>query len=155
MRYEHSSDLNERISDIVSVLSLDYIDLSKIASFRSYGTNSRRVIARCHGLPKVMQLGLKTEPFYVIEVISERFDKMSYEDQTKVLIHEILHIPKSFGGGFRQHDFVNRKTVEMIYRQYKQLKEKETSPIQTEEKEGRTFGIMEQIIQSFSMNDKE
>lgn len=155
MRYEQSADLDERIGDIISVLGLDYIDVSKIASFRSHGTNSRRIIARCHGLPKVMQLGLKADPFYVIEVISERFDKMPYEDQTKVLIHEILHIPKNFGGGFRQHDFVNRRTVEMVYRRYRQLKEKETPAAQQETKENRASGIMGQILQSFSMNDKE
>ena len=155
MKYEPSQDLDDRIRDLVSTLGLDYIEINKVASFRSYGTNSRRIIARCHGLPKVMQLGLKTDPFYVIEVISERFDKMEYEDQTKVLIHELLHIPKAFGGGFRQHDFVNRRTVENVYRQYKKIKQTQNAEIRAEENQKETIGMIEQLMQSFTTNDTE
>lgn len=119
MKYERAKDLEEKIKDIVEKLEIKYVNIERIACFRSYGTNSRRVIARCHGLPKVMQLGMNTDAFYVIEVLSERFDRMSEEEKTKVLIHELLHIPKSFGGGFRQHDYVNRRTVERFYSEYK------------------------------------
>ncbi|MEM4589952.1 MAG: putative metallopeptidase [Candidatus Micrarchaeia archaeon] len=123
MRYERAKDLEEKIKDIVEKLNINYVNIERIACFRSYGTNSRRVIARCHGLPKVMQLGMNTDAFYVIEVLSERFDRMNEEEKTKVLIHELLHIPKSFGGGFRQHDYVNRRTVEKVYSQYKRKTE--------------------------------
>ncbi|MEM3369249.1 MAG: putative metallopeptidase [Candidatus Micrarchaeia archaeon] len=126
MRYERAKDLEEKIKDIVEKLNINYVNIERIACFRSYGTNSRRVIARCHGLPKVMQLGMNTDAFYVIEVLSERFDRMNEEEKTKVLIHELLHIPKSFGGGFRQHDYVNRRTVEKFYSDYKR-KTEETS----------------------------
>ena len=61
---------------------------------------------------------MKTRPFYVIEVISEQFDKMDEEEQTKTLIHELMHIPKNFGGGFRHHDFVNRGNIEKMYKIY-------------------------------------
>jgi predicted metallopeptidase len=63
---------------------------------------------------------MKTNAFYAIEVISERFDKMPEEDQIKTLIHELMHIPKNFGGGFRQHDFVQRKNVDILYRIFKE-----------------------------------
>ncbi|MCX8202552.1 MAG: putative metallopeptidase [Candidatus Micrarchaeota archaeon] len=125
MRYERAADLEEKIRDIVKTLGITHVNLERIACFRSYGTNSRRVVARCHGLPKVMQLGMNTDAFYVIEVLTERFERMSEEEQTKVLIHELLHIPKSFGGGFRQHDYVNRKTVDKIYSEYKLRKERD------------------------------
>ena len=60
-----------------------------------------------------MQLALNKKPHYVIEVLSERFDQLNKEDQTKVLIHEILHVPHSFGGGFRSHKpFVTRAKVQ-------------------------------------------
>ena len=63
-----------------------------------------------------MQLALSQKPHYVIEVLSERFDRLNQEDQTKVLIHEILHIPHSFGGGFRAHKpFVTRAKVQRMY----------------------------------------
>lgn len=71
---------------------------------RSKDSGSRRTIARCHALPRIMQLSLNQKPHYVIEVISERYDKLSKEEQTKILIHELMHIPLTFGGGFRAHN---------------------------------------------------
>ena len=65
-----------------------------------------------------MQIALGTKPHYVIEGISERYDKLSEAEKTKVIIHELMHIPKSFGGGFRYHDHVNRKNVEEMYKRY-------------------------------------
>ena len=66
-----------------------------------------------------MQLGMGlTKGFYVIEVISRRFDRLSDEEQTKVLIHELMHIPKSFGGGFRHHDYVCERNIEREYQRY-------------------------------------
>ena len=47
---------------------------------------------------------------------------MTREEQDKVLIHELLHIPLSFGGGFKHHDFVQERNFEKIYEKYKQLK---------------------------------
>jgi len=50
-------------------------------------------------------------------VISERYDRLSIEDQEKTLIHEILHIPKSFQGGFIPHKgHITRKCVEQLHR---------------------------------------
>jgi len=166
MRYENAPDLKEKLKDLVEVLEMGHIDLDKVECFRSYGTNSRRVIARCHGLPKVMQLGMKTPPFYVIEVISERFRRMNEEEQTKILLHELLHIPKTFGGGFRQHNYVNRQTVERLYREYKRRKEMKEKKIQSimnfsnvnsevsnemnNKNEGKRIGFVEKIIQNLN-----
>jgi len=80
-----------------------------------------------------MQLALNRSPHYVIEVVSERFDTLSPEEQTKVLIHELMHIPHAFGGGFRAHrPYVTRRTVEAMYRQYlkarRRPKDEETTP---------------------------
>lgn len=70
-----------------------------------------------------MQVALKQTPHYVIEVLSERFDKLSREEQTKVLIHELMHIPHSFGGGFRAHKpHVTQKKVERMYKKFLQAK---------------------------------
>ena len=97
---------------------MNHVDISRVAFMRSKGTSTRNTVARCHGLSRVMQLGMKTNAFYVIEVISEKFDRLSEADQIKVLIHELLHIPRNFGGGFRHHDFVCRKEVEKMYQIY-------------------------------------
>jgi predicted metallopeptidase len=98
---------------------MTHIDETRVICLRSEGSGSRRVIARCHGLPRIMQLALNKQPHYVIEVLSEEFDQLSQEDQTKVLIHEVLHIPHSFGGGFRAHKpFVTRAKVQRMYQEF-------------------------------------
>jgi predicted metallopeptidase len=59
-------------------------------------------------------------PAYTIEVISEIFDKMSAEEKDKTLIHELMHIPGGFGGGFRPHKgYVERKMVDAVYEKLK------------------------------------
>jgi predicted metallopeptidase len=69
-----------------------------------------------------MQTALHQKPHYIIEILSERFDRLSGEDQTKVLIHEILHIPHCFGGGFRAHkSYVTRAKVQKMYDEFKKV----------------------------------
>jgi predicted metallopeptidase len=64
------------------------------------------------------------EPSYIIEIIAERFDGLSPEDQERTLIHELLHIPHGFQGGFRHHKgYVNEDTVETLYRRLRQKRE--------------------------------
>ena len=119
IRYEPARDVNERIGDILRRVEMPHVHASRVTCLRSKGSRSRRIIARCHGLSKIMQLALNQGPHYVIEVISERFDKLSREDQTRVLIHELMHIPHSFGGGFRTHKpYVTRQKVERMYQNY-------------------------------------
>jgi predicted metallopeptidase len=84
---------------------------------RSRGSKARRTIARIHGLGKIWQGVLNLPPSYTIEVISEIFDKMSPEDKERTLIHELMHIPGGFSGGFRPHKgYVERKNVDQVYR---------------------------------------
>jgi predicted metallopeptidase len=53
---------------------------------------------------------------YVIEVISERYDRLDQEGREKVVIHELLHIPFSFGGGFRGHSgWISERNVDRLY----------------------------------------
>jgi predicted metallopeptidase len=117
--YELAEDIGARIEDILQKTQMTHIDGSRVVCIRSKGSKSRRIIARCHGLPRIMQLALGEGPLYAIEVVSERFDKLSEEEQTKVLIHELMHIPYSFGGGFRAHrPHVTRKKVESMYKKF-------------------------------------
>ena len=118
IKYFPASDIEKRMIDILSKLKMDHIDPSKVSCIRSKGSSARRTIARCHGMPKVLQIGMGRGAHYVIEVISEQFDKLDEEEQTKTIIHELMHIPKNFGGGFRHHDFVNKNSVERMYGQY-------------------------------------
>jgi predicted metallopeptidase len=121
MKYEFAPDLQEKAEEI-SKLLFPYVDIENVKCFRSFGTSSQRTIARCHTINKVMQKALGIKAVYVLEFLSERFDKLDKEEQVKVVIHELLHIPKSFGGGFKHHNFVTEKNVNRCYQEYNSRK---------------------------------
>jgi predicted metallopeptidase len=124
IRYELAEDIGVELREIIEKLHMAHIDGLRVVCVRSKGSASRRIIARCHGLPKIMQLALDMKPHYIIELISERFDGLSSEERKKVLIHELMHIPHTFGGGFRCHrPYVTRKKVEMMYKRLLQAGE--------------------------------
>ena len=68
-----------------------------------------------------MQKAMGVEAFYAIEFLA-RFDKLSKEEQDKVIIHELMHVPNSFGGGFRHHDYVEERNVDILYEMYLRIK---------------------------------
>jgi predicted metallopeptidase len=117
MIYKINQEIKERALEVISCLGLNHISEERFVCILSKGSKSR-AIARCHGLSKVMQMALNVNAVYVLEFIEERFQKLSEAEKTKVIIHELLHIPKNLGGGFRHHDFVNNKKVEVLYKNY-------------------------------------
>jgi predicted metallopeptidase len=119
MKYKFAEDIQKKAEEISRVL-FPHIKTEYVKCFRSEGTSSRRTIARCHALGKLLQKALNLKPFYVLEFLSERFDKMDEEEKIKIIIHELMHIPKSFGGGFKHHDFVNGRNVNKYYKKYKE-----------------------------------
>lgn len=121
IKYEKADDLQKIVNEIALIL-FPHIKLDSVVCLRSFGSSSRGTIARCHALGKAMQLALGRKGFYVIEVISRRFDKMPEEEKIRTLIHELMHIPRSFGGGFIHHNVVCRRNVEKMYERYINLK---------------------------------
>lgn len=120
IRFYSASDLSARIGDMIAKLGLKHVDPSRVVCVRSTGSAAHRTVARCYALPRIWQGALGLKPHYIIEVISEAFEKLPRNEQDKVLIHELLHIPHSFGGGFRHHaTHVNRKAVEAAYEDYR------------------------------------
>lgn len=95
-----------------------HVNPSLIICFRSYGSSSR-AIARIWSLPRIWQIGLNLKPHYCIEVISERFDKLPLEEKQRTLIHELMHIPKTFSGALVPHRTrykrIDRRSVEKIF----------------------------------------
>ena len=72
-----------------------------------------------------MQIAFKEKPAYEIELISEKFDRLKEEEKIKTIIHELMHIPHSFSGGFRVHKpFVTKPKVE---KNYSKLMKKQTT----------------------------
>jgi len=119
IRYFEAHDVKELVERIVSKLDFTHIDLSGIYCFRSTGSKSRRTVARIHSLGKLWQKALNKHSAYLIEVISERYDRFSREEKEKVLIHELLHIPKGFAGGFRPHKgHITKHKIETLHQKY-------------------------------------
>lgn len=95
-------DISVRIAHLISVLDMEWIENNRIHCFRS--SNSRaRAYARIWGFNKVWQLALNEKPAYVIEVLSENFDKLSDHQKDEVLLHELAHIPRNFSGSLLPH----------------------------------------------------
>ncbi len=124
IKYKIAEDIKEIAEEIVDKLGWLHIRLEDVGFVRSFGSKSRGTIARCHAMGKAMQVALDRRGFYLIEVISERFDKLPEDEKIKVLIHELMHIPKSFGGGFKHHNVVCEKNVKKVFEHYQKLKGK-------------------------------
>lgn len=123
MEWVKANDITREIKHITNRLKLFYIDTRKITCLRSFGSSSR-ARARIWGFPRVWQLALSHKPHYVVEVLSEHFDKLSPSDKTRVLIHELLHIPKNFSGSLVPHKThtsrIDNRRVEGLFRQYQE-----------------------------------
>jgi len=121
MQWRPARDLFNRLRRILRALDLDYIDTRRIHCVRVVGSRAN-ALARIWGLPPVFQDALRLRAHYVIEFMVPAFDRLPHEEQDRVIIHELLHIPKTFSGGIRPERSpslsINRRTVEQYYRQY-------------------------------------
>jgi len=116
IKYAEAPDVKDLADEIVSCLDFFHVVPQFVFCFRSTGSQSGRTIARIHGLGMIWQEALNLPPSYVIEVISEHYDRLNKADKEKTIIHELLHIPHGFAGGFRPHKgYIDRETVEQLY----------------------------------------
>lgn len=123
IQYEKAPDVESIATHIISVLSLKHIDSSRLHFYRSKGSKSRRVQARIHGMGRIWFDALGMNPTYIIEVISEEYDRLDQPEKEKVVIHELMHIPVGFSGGFVPHKgHINKKSVEKMYQNYTKLR---------------------------------
>ena len=123
LKYLEAPDVKMLADEIIERMDFSHVVPQCVYCFRSTGSKSRRIIARIHGFGKIWQKALGLPPTYVIEVLSERYDKLCQEDKEKTVIHELMHIPRGFKGGFRPHKgYVNRQQVEKMYKEYKKRK---------------------------------
>jgi predicted metallopeptidase len=116
IKYFFDKELNDRAIFIARKLFL-HVKVGQLKCFRSVGSSSKYTIARCHTIGKLMQMTIGVPAHYGIEFLSENFDKLSKVEQDKVIIHELMHIPKSFGGGFRHHDFVCEENIDKLHKE--------------------------------------
>lgn len=95
-------DIKKRVLQLISRLGITSFDSARIYCFRS--TNAQtRAYARIWGLSRVWQQALEVKPAYVLEVISEKFDRLNAFERDRVLLHELAHIPLNFSGALSPH----------------------------------------------------
>jgi len=119
MRWELCRKTHTRLQRIARALGFTHVDPSRIFCVRGYGSTSE-AWARIWGLPTLWQQVLETRPAYVVEIIEPEFSRLPKDEQDRVLIHELLHIPRTFSGAIRPHRTpsfrITRRTVERLYR---------------------------------------
>lgn len=110
-----------RLRKIIGALRFTHVDPSRIFCVRGYGSTSE-AWARIWGLPTLWQQVLGIRPAYVVETIEPEFSRLPADEQDRILIHELLHIPRTFSGAIRPHRSptfrINRRTVEHYYQRY-------------------------------------
>lgn len=100
--WELDPEIERRSLELIKTLELEWLSYGRIFYYRSQNSKAR-AYARTWGLPKLWQRTLGVEPAYIVEVISEHFDKLSEDEQDKVLLHELTHIPHNFSGALVPH----------------------------------------------------
>ncbi|MCX8163265.1 MAG: putative metallopeptidase [Candidatus Micrarchaeota archaeon] len=128
MEVEKALDVQKKLEYIVEILNSSedyrYLNQFRIICMRSFKSKAR-AYARIWAFPKIWQKALDVGTFYVIEVLAENFDKLSEEKKEQVLIHELLHIPKTFSGALIEHKNhyrpINQNTVLKVWKKYKEL----------------------------------
>lgn len=124
MDVEFAPDVEGKVKEIVSALSYGHINEFRLICMRSHNATAN-AYARIWNLPDIWQKALSVGTFYIIEVVSQHYDGLGEEEKEKVLIHELLHIPKTFSGALRPHGGqvkINARTVGQLYKLYKERK---------------------------------
>ena len=96
---------------------MEHVKIDQIHCIRSFDAKTR-AIARIWGMAKLFSEVAGLKPTYIIEVNAKRFDKQSQREKIKTLIHELMHIPKTFSGALLSHrgphHAINDREVEKI-----------------------------------------
>lgn len=108
-QYEVAPDVQADLEEIVRLMpdEFPHVDTRRVICYRSRGSTAR-IYARIWSLPGIWQAALGIEAHYVIEVV-ERYDKQPKEEQEKTLLHELMHIPKTFSGALVPHNCFGKK----------------------------------------------
>jgi len=119
MKYSLALDIKNQIDYLIKNLDFSYIKSQNVYCIRSYDAKTR-AYARIWGMAKLFKEVCGIEPHYIIEVNAKRFDKLNERDKIKTLIHELMHIPKTFSGALLAHrgryHRINDREVEKILR---------------------------------------
>lgn len=119
MKYEPAPDIKKQVDILIEQLNFTYIIPQNIHCIRSLDAKTR-AIARIWGMSRLFKEVAGLEPHYIIEVNTKRFDKLPPREKIKTLIHELMHIPKTFSGALLSHrgphHRINDREVEKVLR---------------------------------------
>ncbi len=120
MKYAPAPEIKQQIDVLVKGLNLTYIKAQNIHCIRSFDAKTR-AIARIWGMSRLFKEVAGIDPHYIIEVNAKRFDKQSDREKIKTLVHELMHIPKTFSGALLSHrgphHAINDREVEKLLKQ--------------------------------------
>lgn len=100
--WQKAPDLDKRVYELIKGCDFDYVNKLRVFCYRSTKSKTR-AYARVWGLNKLWQRTLGVEPAYIIEVISEKFDRLPEREKDLIIVHELMHIPKNFSGALLPH----------------------------------------------------
>jgi len=100
--WQEDKKLKHQLKKTIKQAGVSWVKASRIFTYRSINAKTR-AYARIWGLSRIWQKALKEDPAYILEVISEKFDRLSNHEKSKVLLHEVAHIPKNFSGALVPH----------------------------------------------------
>ncbi len=100
--WQEDKKLKQQLKKTIKEAGVTWVKTSRIFTYRSENAKTR-AYARIWGLSRIWQKALKEDPAYILEVISEKYDKLSDHEKSKVLLHEVAHIPKNFSGALVPH----------------------------------------------------
>ncbi len=123
MDWDEAEDVKQDLQHVLATIDLPHIDITKVHCYRTTGSKVR-AYARTWAFPKIFQRALGVEPAYVIEVLSKHYDKLDANAKKKVLIHELLHIPKNFSGALLPHRTRSRNLHSLANQLFKEYKKK-------------------------------
>jgi predicted metallopeptidase len=120
LEWKKADDVQDMMQDLVISLDMKHIKSERVFCYRTTGSKAR-AYARIWSFPKIFQDVLTIDAAYVLEIISEKFDKLSQDEKKRVIIHELLHIPKNFSGSLLPHSYGHtqiEREVEVLFRKY-------------------------------------
>jgi predicted metallopeptidase len=102
MKYIKAPDVKHRIDILIERLEFSHIKAPYVHCIRSFDAKTR-AYARIWGMAKLFKEVAGLDPHYIIEVNAKKYDKLNEREQIKTLIHELMHIPKTFSGALLSH----------------------------------------------------
>ncbi len=120
MKYSKAPEIKKQIEELIKRMEMDYINPKNIHCIRSFDAKTR-AYARIWGMAKLFKEVAGIEPNYIIEVNAKKYDKLPEREKIKILIHELMHIPKTFSGALLPHrgryHRINDREVEKILKE--------------------------------------